>query len=68
MTTITHVTLDDQVVTLPLEPKQMANPIKAWEADCPMCVERVLGLTLDDVTSRMWEHIQAVHEEELNEL
>ncbi len=68
MTTITHVTIEDQVITLPLDPKQMANPIKAWEADCPMCVERVLGLTASDTADRMWEHVRAVHVEELDQL
>lgn len=68
MTNITHVTIDDQIITLPLEPRQMAKPIKAWEADCPMCVEKVLGLTASDTTSRMWEHVHAVHEEELDQL
>lgn len=68
MISLTHVTPEDLIVTIPVEPVQLLKPIKAWEADCPMCVERVLGWTADDTADRMSEHIRAVHDEELDQL
>jgi len=68
MTSVTHVTPDRLIVNIPIESRQLPELIKAWMVDCPMCIDKVIGWTPDDVQVRMAEHIVAAHEEELDEL
>ncbi len=68
MKSLTHVTREDLIVSIPIDVGQTAEMVAVWISDCPMCIDRILGWTADDVTQRVREHIMTAHEEELDEL
>ena len=56
------------IVSIPINVGQVSEKVDVWISDCPMCVDRILGWSPDDVTKRATEHIMAAHEEELDQL
>ena len=68
MTSMTHMTHDQLLVSIPIDVGQTPEKIPVWISDCPMCIDRILGWSPDDVTKRAIEHIMAAHDEELDEL